>query len=618
MKLISVHPLILLPQKLQGPFTYFSRENIPDHSLVEVSFNKKNTLAIVETMWPLASNKSEIKKYTYSLKRIHKIISSNLPFHPSLFSIATKISKYSLEPAGSILKSFIASVLLKEPTKYLFGPLPHPHFHQRQHETILGTLEERVAQYKTIVREAFAKKRSVVIFVPTIQLAEYVHQRFSVFSKSEILVHGSTSKKNLFAGINLIRNSNTARLIIGTPIALGHLRGDEGIIIIEDADNRHYIRHERPRIYTTAAIRMFAQEIQAKLISGKYIPSLEDLKNNIHLNYLSPRHKKGIENRIIDLSQKDFTPLSEPLETLLESEPPRRFIIFLSRKGLYSFVICRDCGWLVACPTCKKPLVLHAASKRYYACHNCNKSSTVDVACQNCSGWNLQGYGFGTERIYTEIKKTMPSRPIWLYDDESAATRTKQQMIKKEFLSSRDGILIGSELIIEDPELTADQVLIAHIDNLFSIPDYRMNERILTLLAKLEERSKESPLLIQTKFPKHPLFKYFLEDHSKRFLEQELEERKTEELPPYTALIVISFTAKNKKEADKQTLYIRKSLESLVLSVDTLPTLTQGIKTSIILTIEKNVWLRESDELKKIFFKNMDRWDIAVDPDTIV
>ena len=262
--------------------------------------------------------------------------------------------------------------------------------------------------------------------------------------------------------------------------------------------------------------------------------------------------------------------------------------------------------------------VLHAASKRYYACHNCNKSFTVDVACQNCSGWNLQGYGFGTERIYTEIKKTMPSRPIWLYDDESAATRTKQQMIKKEFLSSRDGILIGSELIIEDPELTADQVLIAHIDNLFSIPDYRMNERILTLLAKLEERSKESPLLIQTKFPKHPLFKYFLEDHSKRFLEQELEERKTEELPPYTALIVISFTAKNKKEADKQTLYIRKSLESLVLSVDTLPTLTQGIKTSIILTIEKNVWLRESDELKKIFFKNMDRWDIAVDPDTIV
>ncbi len=617
MKLVSVYPITLLPQKLYGPFSYFSKDAAPTHSLVEINFSGKNIPAIVVESQPLTLQKSKIKNNRYALKKISKIISPYPPFHPFLISIAVEMSKYSLEPVGSILKTFVSSSLLETSSFSSQRVSPQAHFQERQSEAVIGTLEERISHYKNVIREAFAKKKSVILFAPTVKIAEYLYAELSVFQKTTFLIHGVISKKNLRVSMSAIQNLSVPSLLIGTVGALGYIQGHEGVIIIEDADSRHYIRHERPSIHTTVAIQMIALEIQAKLITGKYFPSLEDLKNNVRLNYLSSRRVKLPGNRLVDLSKENFTPLSPRFVSLLNDEQDR-CIIFTSRKGFYSFLVCKDCNTLVTCPTCKRSLVLHASRDRYYACHYCDKTFPTGMACKNCQSWNLHGYGMGTERVYKEIKNSVPSRPIWLYDEETAPTRKRQKEIREAFFSSRDSILVGTELILEDPKLVANRVLIAHIDNLFSVPDFKMNERILTLLSKLEERSKEFPLLLQTRFPQHLLFRYFLENNTKRLLEKELAERKQEALPPYTALVVVSFAAKNKKDLDIKIAELQKSLASFIPGAESLPILSHNGTTSVLISIEKTAWLKESDGLKKIFFEHIDTWNIVVDPDSII
>jgi len=208
------------------------------------------------------------------------------------------------------------------------------------------------------------------------------------------------------------------------------------------------------------------------------------------------------------------------------AENNTRTILFINRKGFYSFVICLDCGNIIACASCRRPLTLHASTTRYYSCHGCQTQYPTTISCAQCNGWNLRGYGIGADQMARDIQKTYPGRPFWVYSDDAAKTKTEKHSIKKHFLESANGILIATELVLEDPELTAPDVIVVNIDNLFSIPDFRINERLLSLFMRLDEKATEHPLIIQTRFPSHPVFTHFARQDIKGLLAAELEERK--------------------------------------------------------------------------------------------
>lgn len=624
MYLISVYPIAQLPPQLRGPFSYFTKSPIKEGAVVEITLKKKKMPALVASSEEITTRKIAIKKNEYALKKIDRVISPTMPFHSLLLTAVKENSSYYLEAFGSILKLFLPLMLLSQPASIPYHTPDQNILYEPEPTVVIGSERERFLYYEKIIRETFARNKSVALFVPTVQLAEHLFHYFKNLPKEIILLHGSLSKQQMRSALLRSQKRISPSLIIGTSLALGILNGDESVIIIEDADSRHYIKQDKPRIPTTTVIRSFAKRILAQAIAGKVFPSLEDISGNIPVQYLASRVNRATPPLLIDLgalNQEKFSLLTDIFKERLRAIEGTT-ILFTTRKGFYSFVICTDCGYLIACPSCSKPLTLLVGVQRRYTCRSCKKNYPPHLQCRNCNGWNLKGYGIGTERIEHEMKYAFPKRPLWILDEEHAKTKKDRNSIVHAFLASDGGILIGTEMILEEPELHAEVVAIISLDNLFSIPDFHMNERMLSLLFKLEEKSINHPIIIQTRFLKHPIFRHFINQDTKRLLETELAERKQENLPPYATLIRIAIRAKTQKQLSDRISYMKKTLTPFIADIELSPSFEQKegpfLTHYTLLTVPKQQWQENREDLKNTLLAHTSEWDIAVDPPSIL
>lgn len=621
MKIASVYPIVLTRQSNKEPLTYFVNDSIEPHALVKITVRKKQVTGIVDTLETVGAQKMKVRTSRYALKKINAVLSPAPPFHPLLLPIAKQLGDYYFEPPGSILKLFVPTAVLSDPARYLRSSAPPDPFQDRQSEIVVGTFEERVAHYNNIIRGAFAKGKSVALFVPTTRMADYTYRALSDLPKKIFIIHGNLSKKLMQEQSTGIYRASPPVLVIGTPLMLGCLSGAEHIIIIEDADSLHYIRHEHPRIHMTKAIKIFADEIQAKCINGKSMLSLHDLKNGVKPNYLSVyTHIKNL-HVLIDMTPENPRVLSKKVIARL-GDDARRAILFVNRRGFYSFVLCLDCGNTVLCPQCSSPLTMHDGASHTYQCHHCQKEYPSDTVCNTCHGWNLKGYGTGTQRVFDEIRTYLPQRPCWIFDDDHIKSRQHRDSVVKSFLASPDGILIGTEMILEEPSVVADWAVVVNSDNMLSIPDYQIHERMLALMVKLDEKTRDRSLWIQTRFIRHPFFSHIARNDIKSFLEQELRERKKEHFPPFSTFLLLTLSHKDKKELNRRVEETLTYFEPRAKEFFSYPAFIQKIRGlwehHLLLSIDKTQWQRNEKELRAKLATFIYGWDIVVDPQSIL
>ncbi|MBI2053082.1 MAG: hypothetical protein HYT34_02455, partial [Candidatus Ryanbacteria bacterium] len=221
-----------------------------------------------------------------------------------------------------------------------------------------------------------------------------------------------------------------------------------------------------------------------------------------------------------------------------------------------------------------------------------------------------------------EIKKLLPGRPYWIFDEENIKNETRRKKVKGAFAASADGMLIGTEMILEEPELAGDFVAVVHLDNLFSLPDFRIHERILTILLKLEEKTK-NPMLLQTRFPQHPLFQHFITGRIRQFLDDELAERKTENLPPFSLFVKVSIESKNASDATAKIKALQSRLKNFGKEVLTyqplrIPGKKKIWRAALVFLTREDVWIKNEEMIRKELKTFAFDWDIAVDPpDTV-
>jgi len=617
MHIISVSPLVTLPRKYAVALSYFAKEPIAPGALVSVPFQKRIIPALVLSSEPLAEKKIAIRKGAFALKRVHKTFTTNLVLHPSLISIARDIANYYQEPVGQIVKLFYPTLFLQTPPVAREFEIP-PQVLQHPHPTIaLGSFYERMDYYATTVREAYAKKQSIVIFTPTLAVLEYISASLAHLPLNPIIIHGSLTAKQMRLACDRMMSKKSPSLVIASPLALGLLSGAEDIVIIEDADSSHYIRKERPRIHIARALSLFAQHIRARCIEGKTLPSARNLHENRPLHYLSSRIKPHAPGVVLDMRQQKNPIISLELLTLLttQNEPT---LLFTSRKGLYTFIICNDCSTLLSCPGCQAPLVMYNTGKRIYHCNRCERELPPEIPCHNCKGWNLRGYGVGTQRVFEELKALSLERPLWVYDDAVAPNKAAREKIVAQFLASPDGILIGTDALLEEPRLVARHAAIVNLDNLFSIPDFKINERILEILLKLTSKASESFIWIQTRFPQHQLFGHFTRQDLKGFLQNECAERVRAGLPPAVLFIKTTIHDTQRERREKKIAELKNLISDHAEYVSSYPAFNDPSHHHLLISINERVWTENAENLKGILATHADMWDIVVDPENIL
>ena len=193
-------------------------------------------------------------------------------------------------------------------------------------------------------------------------------------------------------------------------------------------------------------------------------------------------------------------------------------------------------------------MVLHNSkveSKRYFLCHHCGRERTALEACKNCNSWKLITLGIGSDTIHEETLKRFPDRQIFRLDRDTAKTDKQARDIAKKFDESTSGILIGTEFSLNYLR-PVKHVAIASLDSLFSLPDFRINERICHILLHAQTLAEEY-LLIQSRNATHPLLGYIQSGNLNDFYKSEISDRRELMYPPFSTFIKITI------EADKTT-----------------------------------------------------------------
>lgn len=612
-----------------SPISYFTAKDVGVGSLVSITLRNTKVPALVISVSELLDKKASLKSASFKLKSVSGIISK--PFlTPNFINAVKKISRYYITSQGAILKQLIPERVLKKGSEVesLTYSETKTHF---QYAFIQAEQRERVKHYKSIVRESFARNESVFLLLPTIKEVDDMYKEISKgIEDRTIIIHSKLKAKDFDLQYKKALTEERPVLIVGTYMCLFIARCDLGVIIVDHESSSVYKRPERPFMDIRHFAETLTKEFGAKFIVGDIVLSTEAyFKATREPSTATSRSNFRIESSSSNIifhnetKKHNFSSIGEELKNYLKKSIKQsdKTVLFVSRKGVSPMTICQDCSDVISCPNCLSPLVLYTkrGNQHQFLCNACFSETKLNDRCPKCKGWRLKSYGIGAQKVEEEIRQSFPEANIFRLDSDIARTQKQGQIIVNHFKDSKNSILITTELFFSFFTKPLDNIFVISVDNLFTIPDFKMSEKIFRTLLIL--RSMTNNIFgIQTRIPSNKIFEQVLSGSLTGFYREDLEIRQKLEYPPFKLLIKISKKDKDKQALEKDIAILKNKLAQYQ-PLD-FPAFIAKIKNihihHILLKIEPNSWPQEQSELEEILTTLGPAWTIQVDPDTIL
>lgn len=632
MWIVEVFPITRSPVAY-GPLTYFSTKKLEPGALVEVILRRKTVQAIVFKAERLELKKAALKRESFSLKKINRVVSERFVVYPFLAALLSA-SKYFLITPSFLLNFFLPKAVLKKNDISGFKKAgknapPKISFYQADRP-------ERIKYYRAVCREALSRGQSVLALLPTISSAEEAFSDLRLGLEEKVfLIHGDMASKVLIKNWKEILESETPVISVGTAQVLAALRPDAGVLIVEEESNEHYYQTlRRPFFDIRKAAEFLVQAAGLHMISGDIVLRLgADESQFLAMSVsrvLSPAESKIIDSRPDKSSE--FKIISQELEDRLKESCRKKesVVVIGHRRGFNPITLCRDCGHVISCNTCSSPLVIHQrkiGEENHFFCHYCLKKSEIAERCPNCKSWRLGSYGIGVEKIGHELKNIFPETKLFRFDRDFVRSRKEAETLKNEFLKLQGGILVATELFLNFFKNPLPHIAVASIDGLFSVPDYRMHERIMIFLTRLRVLAQKS-FIIQTRLPDNPLFLHASGGNISGFKNEELAERKKLGYPPEVDLIKITLEDINRARLVTKISELARSIKELK-SVNAEPfecvdfpafivKVRGRFRWHILLRLARGSWPEKHEELWRVLKGLPPSWIIQVDPPSLL
>jgi primosomal protein N' (replication factor Y) len=221
-------------------------------------------------------------------------------------------------------------------------------------------------------------------------------------------------------------------------------------------------------------------------------------------------------------------------------------ILFLNRRGTSTFVQCRDCGFVLSCPSCAMAFTYHEPEKRL-VCHYCGRRKPMPPACPVCEGNRIRMLGIGTERVEQEMGREFPAARTLRWDRDVTKGRDQHEAILAKFLAHEADVLIGTQMVakgLDIPLVTLVGVVSA--DVALHLPDFRAGERTFQLLEQVSGRAGRGPrggrVIIQTYTPEHHSIEAAARHDYAAMYEREIETRQRLGYPPFGRLVRLTYS----------------------------------------------------------------------------
>ncbi|MDQ6711070.1 MAG: primosomal protein N', partial [Candidatus Dormibacteraeota bacterium] len=352
------------------------------------------------------------------------------------------------------------------------------------------------------------------------------------------------------------------------------------LIVIDEEESSAFKQERIPRYHAPTVARWLAERTRAVLVLGSATPSVvtyaRAVEGKDRLLEL-PHRALGrslppvtVVDMRREIQAERFSPLSRALQDGIGEALTghHQSILFLNRRGLATFVLCRDCGKVRECPHCSVALVYHASLGRLQ-CHYCGSSEPLPRKCPECGSRFIKSFGIGTERIEQEVRKLFPGARVVRLDRDVMKTPEAADLIFEQMVRGEADVLVGTQLVakgLDLPEVTT--VGVVNADTSLHFPDYRSSERTFSLLTQVAGRagrgSSASQVFIQTYTPEHPAVRHARYHDYRGFFREELEVRRRFNFPPFSELILATFSHRDEKKAEAEARTAAEHLSATI------------------------------------------------------
>ena len=402
--------------------------------------------------------------------------------------------------------------------------------------------------YLHLIAGVIERGGQALVLVPEISLTPQLEERFRhAFPEARLAVMHSGLEDIARTTAWLQAARGEASIVLGTRLALLAPLPKLGLVVVDEEHDPSFKQQEGLRYSARDAAVYLARLAGCPVILGTATPSLETWHNWRSGRYqrleLSARASPGARLpaiRVVDMKSESID--SGFTAALLSAIGKRRelgeqSLVFINRRGYAPVLACEACGWTAACTRCTARMVLHSAD-HCLRCHHCGAQAAVPGGCPTCGNVDLKPLGRGTQRIEETLQARFPGARVVRIDRDSARRRGELARTLEGLRRGEGDILVGTQLLAKGhdfPNLTLVGVLNA--DTALLSTDYRAAERLFAVLAQVAGRAgrRERPgeVLVQTRYPGHPLFAALARHDFASFAESQLEERRSAGFPPF-------------------------------------------------------------------------------------
>lgn len=421
--------------------------------------------------------------------------------------------------------------------------------------------------YVRCAEHALSQGRGALIMVPEIALTFQLVSRFKARLGVDVaVIHsrlGDTQRALEWRRVL----DGSARVVIGARSASLAPLPSIGLIVLDEEHDDSYRQDASPRYHARDVAVARATRHGAVVVLGSATPSVGSFYRALEGSYQLLTLKERAGGRalpgvsVVDMrreaSRGGRPVLSAFLVDRMREHLSRgeQVVLFQNRRGYSTFLLCRECGHVIKCPSCNVTLTLHKAPRGLF-CHHCGHRAPVPDRCPQCKGREIKAYGAGTERVEEAVNRLFPDRSSARLDLDAARNLSSCRDILGAFAEGRTAILVGTQMVAKGHDVKGVGLVgVVSADSSLHLPDFRAAERTFQLLSQVAGRAGRGDAVgeavIQTYNPEHYSIRCAASYDSESFYERELQVRRELGYPPFTLLVKVVFSASREAAAQQ-------------------------------------------------------------------
>jgi primosomal protein N' (replication factor Y) len=422
--------------------------------------------------------------------------------------------------------------------------------------------------YFNAMQHVIDQGKTVIFLAPEIPVATQMAQRIARrFGTQEVAIwHSSVSEGEKY-DIRQKLIENKIKIVVGARSAVFAPIKNIGLIVIDEEHETAYKQTSpSPRYDARTLARERAKREGATLVLGSATPDINSYYEAVNTNrILHLRERFGASElakvSVVDMKEEHKRGNRSIFSGVLKSavsknlQDKKQTILLINRRGFSTSTFCQACGHVVECQKCAIPLILHKSSGNL-RCHYCNYERAMVTKCPECSSSAIKSYGLGTQKVEEYARKEFPNARIARIDSDILTKKNAHIHLLNDFANDKIDILIGTQMIakgLDNPNVTLVGVLMA--DQSFAVPDFRASERGFQLLTQVAGRAGRGAFQGRVYFQTYVPDFFALKDAQKQdylnFYKKEIENRYELAYPPYSKMIRLILSSKNKYKAEK-------------------------------------------------------------------